>query len=61
MFWMVVGGGVSRKFDDEEAARKHAGSLAMNYPGSEFTVMVSVATVKKSDVSWDMHHEEVAK
>ena len=64
MFWMIVGVGPKlylRKYKTEEEAKLEADIMAKTCENGEFTVMASVATVKKSDVSWDMHHEDYSE
>jgi hypothetical protein len=59
MFWMVLGVGTpTYKHTTLESAKTEAERLARACPGDEFTVLQSIATVKKSDISWDIHDEE---
>lgn len=55
-FWMVVGLGVPYyKHTTEHSAATEAERLASLNPGEEFTVLESVASVKKSDLQWVTH------
>jgi len=58
-FWMVLGKGLPVfRHPDETGARREAERLAREYPGEEFVVLQSVATVRKSDISWEDHDPE---
>lgn len=53
-FWMVVGTGVPNvRHYDKDVAITEAERLARQCPGQEFTVLQSLATVKKTDVVWE--------
>lgn len=57
-FWMVVGLGVPYyKHTTEHSAATEAERLASLNPGEEFTVLESVASVKKSDMRWVTHED----
>lgn len=55
-FWMVLGVGTpTYKHTTKSSACKEAERLAMQCPGDEFTVLQSVGSVVKRDVSWVQH------
>lgn len=55
-FWMVLGCGIPIvRHNDKQSARTEAERLARAYPGSEFVVLESLASVVKSDISWALH------
>lgn len=55
-FWMVLGLGTPvYRHDSEDSARAEAERLAENCPGSEFVVLESIASVRKSSVQWEDH------
>ena len=58
-FWMVLGNGTPTfRHYSEQQARIEAERLARMNPGSAFTVLESIATVVKSDLSWSLHHPD---
>jgi len=58
-FWMVVGvGAPTYRHDSKDSAKTEAERLARAYPGSEFTVLESLATVVKADLAWQINGEE---
>lgn len=52
-FWMVLGSGVPTfRHPTKGKAIAEAERLAKLYPNCEFTLLESVASCKKSDVTW---------
>lgn len=55
-FWMVLGNGVpTHRHQSRQSAETEAARLARANPGVAFTVLESLSTVMKTDVSWDTH------
>lgn len=55
-FWMVLGNGTPKyRHDSKESAITEAERLAKFFPGRQFVVLESLATVCKSDVVWEPH------
>jgi hypothetical protein len=58
-FWMVLGNvAPTFRHNTELQARAEAARLARTNPGQAFTVLESIATVVKSDMSWSLHHPD---
>lgn len=59
MFWMVLGEGTPvYRHSTLQSAKTEAERLARLIPGTEFTILASVATVVKSDIHWEEHDED---
>jgi hypothetical protein len=55
-FWMVLGAGTPTvRHPSKQSAREEAERLARQHPNVEFVVLESLATVVRSDVSWDLN------
>ena len=55
-FWMVLGYSMPvYRHESRKSAITEAERLARQYPGTEFTVLESLASVVKSDITWKSH------
>ena len=58
-FFMVLGAGTPTvRHQYRGDAEREAERLAKANPGSTFTILMSIAEVKKNDVQWTQHDEE---
>ena len=55
-FWMVLGSGAPTfRHPTKKSAAGEAERLAKLNPGYEFVVLESIATVKKTDIHWELN------